>query len=200
MSNSMSMDPFPIPCPDPDARPPVKLAHIVLATRRFDESIHWWSVVLGARVMFRNALLCFLSYDDEHHRLALINTANFSPKRRESVGLDHVAFTFGSLGDLLHTYERLKRHGLRPEWCINHGPTTSMYYRDPDGIQAELQVDNFATAEELEAWFASGAFVENSIGVEFDPEHLLERHKAGEPDTQLMRRGAVTSRRFLTLP
>ncbi|NUA30017.1 VOC family protein [Cupriavidus basilensis] len=196
---SDSMDQFPIPCPDPEARAPQKLAHIVLTTRRFDETIHWWSVVLGARVMYRNALLCFLSYDDEHHRLALINAANFEPKRRESTGLDHVAFTFGSLGDLLHTYERLKGHGLRPQWCINHGPTTSLYYRDPDGIQAELQVDNFAAPEELEAWFRSGAFAENAIGVEFDPEHLLERYQAGEPAALLMRSGEVTSRQFLTL-
>ncbi|MGT2432186.1 hypothetical protein ACU4HD_32095 [Cupriavidus basilensis] len=41
------MDQFPIPCPDPDARPPAKLAHIVLTTRRFDEAIHWWSIVLA---------------------------------------------------------------------------------------------------------------------------------------------------------
>ncbi len=46
---SDSMDQFPIPCPDPDARPPQKLAHIVLATRRFDEAIHWWSIVLRPR-------------------------------------------------------------------------------------------------------------------------------------------------------
>ncbi|TCW80288.1 biphenyl 2,3-dioxygenase [Burkholderia sp. SRS-46] len=196
---SDSMEQFPIPCPDPAARPPEKLAHIVLATRRFDDAIHWWSIVLGARVMYRNALLCFLSFDEEHHRLALINAANFSPRRRESTGLDHAAFTYSSLGDLLHTYERLKGHGVRPEWCINHGPTTSLYYRDPDGIQAELQVDNFETPEALDAWLRSGAFAENAIGVEFDPEHLLERYKAGEPETSLKQPGAVTSRQFLTL-
>lgn len=194
-----NMDQFPIPCPDPQARPPKKLAHIVLATRYYEETIHWWSLVLGARVMFRNALLCFISYDDEHHRVAFINTANFSPKRRESAGLDHVAFTFGSLDDLLHTYERLKGHSLQPEWCINHGPTTSLYYRDPEGTQVELQVDNFSTAQELDTWFRSGAFADNAIGVEFDPEHLLERHRAGDPEVQLLRSGEVTSRRFVTL-
>jgi hypothetical protein len=149
--------------------------------------------------MFRNDLLCFLSYDEEHHRIALVNTANYAPKRREATGLDHVAFTFASLDDLLHTYERLKGHGITPEWCINHGPTTSLYYRDPDGVQAELQIDNFSTQQELDAWFKSGAFEENSIGVEFDPEHLVARYRSGEAAERLVGRGAVTSGNFIKL-
>lgn len=37
----------------------------------------------------------------------------------------------------------------------NHGPTTSLYYRDPDGNQIETQVDNFETAEEATAFMNS---------------------------------------------
>jgi catechol 2,3-dioxygenase-like lactoylglutathione lyase family enzyme len=197
---SHTMQQFPIPCPDPQARQPAKLAHIVLASRHFEESIDWWAIVLGARIMFRNELLCFLSYDEEHHRLALINTANFSSKRRESTGLDHVAFTYASLDDLLHTYERLKKIDITPVWCINHGPTTSMYFRDPDGVQVELQVDNFSSQEELDVWFHSGAFEKNAIGVEFDPDYLLERHRQGDAERVLLGAGNVVSRRFVTLP
>ena len=40
-------------------------------------------------------------------------------------------------------YKRLKQQDIVPWWCINHGPTTSMYYRDPDNNQIELQVDIF---------------------------------------------------------
>jgi len=176
MTNPMDM--FPIPSPDPQARPPLKLAHIVLATRQFEASIRWWSVVLGARTMFRNEMLCFLSYDDEHHRVALIHAPGHSPGKRETAGVDHVAFTYGTLGDLLHTYERLKRHGMQPVWTINHGPTTSLYYLDPEGVKVELQVDNFSSPAELDAWFRSGDFAANPIGVEFDPEVLLARHRA----------------------
>lgn len=189
----MTLAPFPIACPDPDAVSPKKLAHIVLSTRCFDEKIHWWQVVLGARIMFRNELLCFLTYDDEHHRVAFINTPNHSPKLHESVGMDHVAFTFGSLGDLLHTYERLKATDIKPVWCINHGPTTSLYFIDPDGAQVELQVDNFTSDEELYAFFASGAFEQNAIGVEFDPELMLQRFKSGYPVNKLLERADLTS-------
>lgn len=172
------MDRFPLPSPDSQARSPRKLAHVVLATRRFDESIRWWSVVLGARTMFRNEMLCFLSYDDEHHRVALINAPTHSAGQAQTAGVDHVAFTYGTLDDLLHTYARLKDHGMQPVWSINHGPTTSLYYLDPEGVKVELQVDNFESAAELDAWFRAGDFAMNPIGVEFDPEVLLAQHRA----------------------
>jgi hypothetical protein len=40
---------------------------------------------------------------------------------------------------------------IRPFYSINHGPTTSLYYTDPDGNRVELLVDNFATAGEGQA-------------------------------------------------
>ena len=48
-----------------------------------------------------------------------------------------------------------------------------MYYRDPDGNRVELQIDNFATAEEGQAWMLSPAFAQNPIGVEYDPDELV---------------------------
>lgn len=67
---------------------------------------------------------------------------------------------------------------MQPVWSINHGPTTSLYYLDPEGVKVELQVDNFESAGELDAWFRAGDFATNPIGVEFDPEVLLAQHRA----------------------
>jgi hypothetical protein len=63
-----------------------------------------------------------------------------------------------------------------------------MYYRDPDGLRVELQIDNFATTEELHAYFASRDFAENPIGVLFDPERLIRDYEAGVPLVELVRR------------
>ena len=104
-------------------------------------------------------------------------------------GLHHVAFTFASMGELLDNYERLAARGIRPFRCINHGPTTSMYYVDPDGNRVELQIDNFATAEEGQAWMRSPAFDRNPIGVEFEPDELVRRFRAGVPVAELVLRG-----------
>ena len=79
---------------------------------------------------------------------------------------------------MLSTYRRLKAAGITPHWPINHGVTTSMYYRDPDNNQVELQIDNFATDAEGKAFMRSAAFAKNPIGTEFDPEALLARHRA----------------------
>lgn len=170
---------------------PAKLAHIVLRTPKFEEVVAWYKTVLSAQAMFENEFLAFMTYDDEHHRVAVINMPQAPAPAEGAAGVDHVAFTYAQLGDLLSNYRRLKALGIEPFWTINHGPTTSMYYRDPDGNQVELQVDNFPTDEALEEWFASGAFAENPIGVNFDPEMLASLYEQGVPLNDLVRQGTA---------
>jgi catechol 2,3-dioxygenase-like lactoylglutathione lyase family enzyme len=161
--------------------PPIKLAHIVRRTSRFEEMVRWYQTVLGAEVVHSDGVLAFLTYDDEHHRIAIAGIPGLEDPPAMAVGTDHVAFTHADLGDLLSTYARLKAEGIEPYWCINHGLTTSMYFKDPDGNRIEFQIDNFPTAEETNRWIRSGGFAANPIGVIFDPEELLARYRAGEP-------------------
>ena len=167
---------------------PTKLAHVVFRTQQLPEMLAWWERTLEAKTVFQNDQLAFLTYDDEHHRLALVADPKAAPFTKRSVGVEHIAFTFGTIGDLLDKYEELAAADVEPYFCVNHGPTTSMYFRDPDGNQVELQVDNFPDAESLNAWFRSGAFEKNPIGVTFDPADLLARYRAGEPDSSLLAR------------
>ena len=53
---------------------PAKFAHVVLRTASYDAVIAWYATVLQARVAFRNDFIAFLTYDDEHHRVAVINS------------------------------------------------------------------------------------------------------------------------------
>lgn len=168
--------------------PPVRLAHIVLRTSRLQEMVDWYQTVLGATAAFQNEILAFLSYDEEHHRVAFVNMPDLTPQPDGITGFHHAAFTYASLSDLMATYKRLRDLGIKPIFPINHGPTTSMYYADPDGNQIELQVDNYDDIEDATAFFYSPAFAENPIGVEFDPDDLLRRLEAGEDETELKRR------------
>lgn len=170
---------------------PVKLAHVVLRTPRFEAMLRWYETVLGARVVFSNPLIAFLTYDDEHHRLALFHDPGAERPGPRATGMDHFAFTYASLGQLVATWERLHAAGIDPYWCINHGPTTSLYYADPDGNHVELQIDNFPDAAALDAWFQTAAFAKNPIGVVFDPAALAERYHAGVPERELVLQGAV---------
>jgi len=168
--------------------PPIRLAHVVRRTARFEELVDWYLTVLGAEIVHADDMLAFLTYDDEHHRIAIARIPGLEEQPAFAAGTDHIAFTYADLGDLLYTYERLKNAGIEPYWPINHGPTTSLYYKDPDGNKIELQVDNFPSAEETNRWIRGGDFATNTIGVVFDPDDLLARYRAGEPLDRLAAR------------
>jgi catechol-2,3-dioxygenase len=170
---------------------PKKFVHVVYRTRRFDPMVKWYQTVFGAKVQHQNPALAFLTYDDEHHRFAFANLDVLMPgggdgERRGVVGVDHVAYTYASLADLLENYAQLKAQDIKPYWCIHHGITVSLYYADPDGNQMEFQVDCFASNEEANAFMAGPHFAANPIGVEFDPDDWLARMRAGTPASELL--------------
>ena len=167
---------------------PDRLAHVVLRSSQFDALVHWYTTVLGAKIAFSDGNLAFLSYDEEHHRIAVLNMPGLAPQREGTAGVHHMAFTYATLSDLVSTYERLEAVGIRPVCCLNHGPTTSMYYADPDGNQVELQVDNYDTVQEAGAFFYSDAFARNPIGVDFEPAELARRFHSGEDEASIKKR------------
>src|SRR5687767_5550713 len=58
---------------------PVKFAHVVYMTRRFDQMIAWYRDVFEAEIVYENPALAFLTYDDEHHRFAFANLDLLKP-------------------------------------------------------------------------------------------------------------------------
>jgi catechol-2,3-dioxygenase len=173
---------------------PVKFVHVVYRTHRFDQMVQWYEKVFGAKVQYRNPALAFLTYDDEHHRFAFANLDILKPgsgeekSKRGLVGVDHLAYTYASVSDLLENYAQLKAQGIEPYWCVHHGITVSMYYADPDGNQMEFQVDCFASNDEANAYMQGPHFAANPIGVEFDPEAWLAKLRAGAPASQFLPR------------
>ena len=172
---------------------PMKFVHVVYGTRRFEQMVHWYQTVFDAKVQYQNPVLAFLTYDGEHHRFAFANLDVLKPgtnerDRRGLIGVDHVAYTYASLKDLLENYEYLKAQGVEPYWCIHHGMTVSMYYADPDGNQMEFQVDCFGSNEEANGFMAGPHFAANPIGVEFDPDDWLARLRAGTAPSEFLMR------------
>ncbi|KAM5383720.1 hypothetical protein ACJZ2D_001709 [Fusarium nematophilum] len=180
--------------------PPKGLAHVVLRTSNYKPMVAFYKTFLGAHATFENEQLAFLTYDEEHHRLAIGNVPGTTEKIPTSAGLEHIAFQFDTLDDLLTAYQQRKARGISPIWCINHGPTTSIYYQDPDGNQLETQVDNFGTVEEASAMMASPEYAENPIGVDFDPEDVIRRLKVGESEATIKKRANIGPRGFDSIP
>lgn len=168
---------------------PRYFAHAVFRTPNYQAMIDWYGKVLNAHVVAGGPMLTFMSFDEEHHRLAFINQPKLKPADGSQAGVEHLAYGLGDLAELLNTYARLKSCDIAPVWCVNHGLTISMYFQDPDGNRVELQVDNFDTVEELQGWFKGAEFAENPIGHSYDPEELLRLYAAGTPRADLIRIG-----------
>jgi catechol 2,3-dioxygenase-like lactoylglutathione lyase family enzyme len=168
---------------------PAYLAHIVFLTNKIDAMREWWRAVLGASPTMTGKELEFITFDNEHHRVAIFQRDRLKEKGPEidTSGMHHVAFTYRSLADLVVTYKRLKARGIVPMRTIHHGFTVSNYYLDPDNNRVELQVNAFASNEELNAWFAGRAFNDNPIGVLFDFEEMVARFEAGADPKALVR-------------
>ncbi|KAK2000702.1 Glyoxalase/Bleomycin resistance protein/Dihydroxybiphenyl dioxygenase [Colletotrichum falcatum] len=173
----------------PGACRPSELAHFVLRSRDKQRLTEFYQNFLNAKVTHSSEYITFLTWDHEHHRLAIVNDPNAVPKQDNQVGFDHFALTYDSLGHLLQAYKARKAVGIEPAICVQHGISTSMYYKDPDGNKIENQVHALKTNEEAIAYMmTSEEFAENPRGPQFDPEELLKRFEAGEDEKSLMKR------------
>lgn len=168
---------------------PSKFCHVVYRTRRYREMIDWYGKVLEARIQHSDQMLTFMTYDEEHHRVALLNLGAGDDRNGSepptAVGVSHVAYAWNSLGELLDTYKRLKGYGVQPDKPIRHGLTLSLYYKDPDGNSMEFQID-LMTPDEANAFMAGPAFEANPVGEAWDPEAVLARYEAGQPVDDLI--------------
>lgn len=165
-----------------------QLAHVVFQTRQFSAMLAWYDQVFGAKVVHQNPMMAFLSFDDEHHRFALLDlemVAPDGPAHRGAVGINHIAYTLPSAAALMTLYRRLKAQGVEPVWPVHHGLTLSLYYDDPDGNRIEFQVDALPPGEAAR-YMNSPAFAANPVGVWFEPDELLARFEAGASEAELL--------------
>ncbi|MEM1112756.1 MAG: VOC family protein [Pseudomonadota bacterium] len=181
---------------------PIKLAHVVMRTSpgHFEPMIDFYQRLLGAEIVHRAPIIAFLTYDDEHHRLAISKFPITLPRLRFLRTVDHVAFTFASLKDLLDTYQRMQEVGVAPAWSVHHGGTISIYYQDPDGNLVETQVDVFDSIAATNEYIQSDDFIENPIGVDFDPSDWIARLAAGEAESEVSTRERQGPRNPGTVP
>src|SRR6202022_109766 len=147
---------------------PAKLSHAVLRTNHLKEMVEWYKTVLNAEVLYQNDFLVFMTYDEEHHRIALVAVPGLVDKPKNSAGLDHLAFFYSTIGDWIGTYERLKAAGITPRVPIHHGLTMSLYYRDPDDNGVELSIDNVEKSK-WHDWMRN-TLKDVLIGAPIDPE------------------------------
>jgi catechol 2,3-dioxygenase-like lactoylglutathione lyase family enzyme len=123
-----------------------KLHHVTMKTSRLDEMIAWYALVVGARVQFRDKMAAWTTNDAANYRIAFLAVPGLSddPEKVSHNGMHHCAFEYDSFADLMASFDRLRKAGVEPAFCLDHGMTISLYYKDPEGNFVELQSDNFS--------------------------------------------------------
>lgn len=189
---------------------PRRLSHVSIVTNEnYERLVAFYKVLFNASVV--NEIpghQTYLTFGNEHHRLAVIKVPTLiakpsGPDRRgkigpKVVGVQHVAFSYASLAELLFAYEKIKEQGVEYEYCQNRGLTTSIYYYDPDFNEIELFVDNWDTTAQgyiykRDYQVKMGGMTDSS-GT-YDPDKMLALLKEGVPDAILKDRQAVVELR-----
>lgn len=168
---------------------PSRLSHFILRTTpaSFPGMVAWYKAVLQSDVVFENNFVCFMTYDNEHHRIGIACGPAIRERPVNCKGVDHIAFAYETVGDLVSTYERLATEGITPAAPMHHGGTLSMYYLDPDLNEVELLVDCFKTRDETHEYIRGEMFARNPIGVKYDADELARRYHQGVPEAELLR-------------
>ncbi|MEO6570670.1 MAG: VOC family protein [Ilumatobacteraceae bacterium] len=166
-----------------------KFAHVVYQTGQPQEMRDWYCAVLDGHVVYSDEMLSFITFDDEHHRVALLHPpAPMEKKGALTASVHHTAYTFENVDDLLDRYVLLRDKGVLPAVCIAHGVTSSMYYRDPDGNFVEMQIDAFDRPDDATAYMNGPEYAADSVGPGFDPEAMLEARRNGATTEELTSR------------
>jgi catechol 2,3-dioxygenase-like lactoylglutathione lyase family enzyme/ketosteroid isomerase-like protein len=125
-----------------------------MTTTNIDAMLAWYRDVLGMSLVHRTASAtgphdaaqilkaAWVTNDEANHRLAFVELPGLvaDPDRARHKRLQHSAFEYRNLDDLLGSYARLKPLGILPVLCTDSG---AHYYEDPDRNSVELNVDNY---------------------------------------------------------
>jgi catechol 2,3-dioxygenase len=172
------------------------LSHTGNATPRQEEMLRWYRNVLGQQATLEAnppatpQRSVWTSNDETHHRMGFFAYPGLEDRvNRKSPGVNHTAWEYPSIDDLLDTWERLQALGITPEFTVDHGITFAFYYYDPDGNLVELMTDAFGDhAKSMEFQLTSQELRANPPGTPVDPARLIEARRGGMELEELHRR------------
>jgi catechol-2,3-dioxygenase len=164
--------------------------------------LDWYASVLGMTPNLRSSTAIategssfatgvWISNDRANHRIALVTWPGLKDDedKHAHTRVQHVAFEYATIDDLLNSYTRLKDLGIEPVITADHGPTIAFYYEDPDGNSVELFVDNFGDWDKsTEFMRSSPEMAANPMGTFVDPEQMIVARRRGACHADLHQR------------
>ncbi|MCY4551543.1 MAG: VOC family protein [Defluviicoccus sp.] len=194
--NPMRMDP---PGTVTSMPSPNRMHHLhIFSDENYDAMVTFYQRLFNAEIVAVNEEqgppLTFLTYDDHDHRVVIIKKPGWGARPENKVGVSHLAFCYASLGELIYVYKRMKGWGYpAPHWTVNHGNSTSFYYKDPDGNEVETMLDNYSTLD-TQTYKRYYQFTEEFGPMRegnFDPDKMVELYESGMPESILLDREEV---------
>jgi catechol 2,3-dioxygenase len=180
-----------------------RLQHLGMTTANTDAMLAWYRNVLGMDLVHRTDAAtgtskegqglkaAWVTNDETNHRLAFVELPGLvaDPDRTHHKRLQHFAFEYRNLDDLLGTYVRLKQQGILPVLCTDSGAQIAFYYEDPDRNSVELNVDNYGDSlTSTEHLRNSPDFAKNPMGKYVDPDRMVAAREAGASPWELHER------------
>src|SRR5271166_4504234 len=99
------------------------------------------------------------------------------PDKNRHARVQHVAFEYQTLDELLGSYIRLKSLGIPPVLAADQGIQMVMYYADPDGNIVEVNVHNYGNEWTATEHVKSAPSM--ALMAHFDPEKVIEARQRG---------------------
>jgi catechol 2,3-dioxygenase len=186
-----------------------RLQHVGLVTADLERMADWYVKVVGVRLVHLSGhpmgedvsdvkvRAGWFTNDAANHRIAIIEMPGmtFDAERARHTRLQHIAFEYRTLDELLGTYARLRNLGILPLRVIDQGAQTALYYEDPDRNSVELNVSNFGDYGDnwtsINHMQTSADFARRPLGVDVDPERLITAREAGASAWDIHKRAWV---------
>ena len=189
----------------------LKISETILKTGQLDVMKPWYRTVLGVDAFFEHdkppsavpgdfggqtrasdLRMCFFRLSAAFPYTQMIGIFEepgvLTQPAKNAPGLHHMQLMLPDFDAWIKKYEALAGAGMRPHRTTNHGIMSSFYYRDPDGNNVELTVQNFPTFEAMNDFMRSAYFKSNPSGVEIDdPDAFVARYRSGVSAADLTR-------------
>lgn len=138
--------------------------------------------------------VAFTSNDEVNHRIVFFQIPGLAdnPDKSRHTRVQHVAFEYPTLDDLLGTYVRLKGLGIMPVFAFDEGFQAAFYYTDPDQNLVELNMNYYGNDwTATEHMKASPAIAERPQVAPVDPEKMIAARKAAASAWELHERSVA---------